>query len=106
MIVWSAAPHKRCGALKTRVALQASAREDYGAEDPRCVAMRRRLVEHMRAADSAEPGASRGGGGLELDDLAEHGHAGAEAEAGAGAGDAPATEPDPEPEPEPEPEAH
>ena len=94
VIVWSAAPHKRCGVLKTRVALQASAREDYGAEDPRCVAMRRRLLEHMRAADSAEPGASRGGGGLELDDLAEHG----------GAGDAPETEPEPEPEPELEPE--
>jgi hypothetical protein len=96
MVVWSAAPHKRCGALKTRVALQASAREDYGAEDPRCVAMRRRLVEHMRAADSAEPGASRGGGGLELDDLAEHG--GAVAGAGSGSGDAPETETEPEPE--------
>ena len=82
MIVWSAAPHKRCGALKTRVALQASAREDYGAEDPRCVAIRRRLVEHMRAAEARE------GGGLELADLGEHG----------GAGAAPGEEPEPGPE--------
>jgi hypothetical protein len=76
-------PHKRYGALKIRVALQASAREDYGAEDPRCVAIRHRLVEHMRAVDSVE--ASQGGG-LELDDLAEHG----------------STRAAPEPEPEPE----
>jgi hypothetical protein len=63
---------------------QASAREDYGAEDPRCVAVRHRLVEHMRAAEARE------GGGLELADLGEHG----------GAGAAPGEEPEPEPRPE------